>query len=93
MKKAESEEYKMKLKDLLKVVDPIVDVDIWTQYDDEESGPSFSGSMLDIPWVYLNYKIGLPKGKEKGELPVYIATHTNKRGVELPCMIINLIDK
>ena len=81
----------MKLKDLLKVVDPIVDVDIWTQYDEEK--PAFSGSMLDIPWVYLNYKIGFPKGKNEDELPVYIATHTNKNGIELPCMIINLIDK
>ena len=83
----------MKLADLLKVVDPILDVHIWTQFDDEESGPSFSGSMLDIPWIYLECKIGFPKGKDEGELPIYVSIDTNKNGVDLPYMAINIIDK
>lgn len=83
----------MKVKDLLKVVDPIIDVDIWTQFDDEESGPSFSGSMLDLPWIYLDFEIGFPKGKDEGEKPIYICTHTNEHGVELAYMAINVIDK
>ena len=82
----------MRLKDLLKVVDPIVDVDIWVDGDDEE--PAFSGSMLDIPWTYLNYKIALPATKEnKGELPIYITSHTNDHLVTLPIMVINLMEK
>ena len=83
----------MKLVDLLKVVDPILDVYIWTQFDTEESGPSFSGSMLDIPWIYLDKKIGFPKDKDEGELPIFITTETNEYGANLPCMTINIIDE
>lgn len=82
----------MKLKDLLKVVDPLVNVNIWTQYD-EDNEPAFSGSMLDIPWIYLDFKIGFPKGKDEGELPIYIGIDTNENGVDLPYMAINLIDE
>ena len=83
----------MKLIDLLKVVDPILDVHIWTQCDTEESGPSFSGSMLDIPWVFIDREIGYPEGQYEGELPIFIGVETNEYGVELPYMAINIIDK
>ena len=46
----------LKLKDVIYLLDPIMDVAIWTQEDDKE--PSWYGSFLDIPWFYLDYELG-----------------------------------
>lgn len=78
----------MKLKKWIKAVDPLIDVVIWTQ-DDNES-PSFEGSMFDIPSRFLNYKIGRADKKNEDE-PIYIAEYTNKHNVKLPVVVINLI--
>lgn len=77
----------MKLKKFLKIIDPIVDVVIWTSDDKEK--PAFEGSMLDIPFVYMDYKIGRKNSKNKEE-PIYINIHKNKYGAILPIIVINL---
>lgn len=77
----------MKLKKFMKLIDPIVDVIIWTNDDNEE--PSFEGSILNIPWWYLDLKIG--RRPEDSEEPIYISEHTNKFGHKEPCIVINLL--
>lgn len=76
----------MKFKKWLKAVDPITDVRIYTQ---EEEEPVFEGSMSDIPWYLLDYSIGT----ESNEKPIYIITYRNEHKIELPMIVINLIAK
>ena len=78
----------MTLKKWMKCVDPIIDVVIWTDDDDDET-PSFSGHMLDIPWWYLDCKIGCPD--EDADSPIYISKHENKYGYTEPCVVIHLL--
>ena len=46
----------LKIKDVIYLFDPVVDIVIWTQEDTEE--PSYEGSMLNMPWYYLDYELG-----------------------------------
>ena len=77
----------MKFKKWMKCIDPIVDVIIWTQDDDEE--PAFEGSLLDMPWYYMDFQISRADGD--CEEPIYISEHTNKYGNKMPCVVVNLI--
>lgn len=78
----------MKFKKWMKMVDPICDVVIWTQDDEDE--PAFEGSLLDVPWYFMDFKIGRADKKDYDE-PIYISQHTNKFNVTLPCIVVNLI--
>ena len=78
----------MTLKKWMKCINPIVDVVIWTNDDDDET-PSFEGSMLDIPWWYLDCEIGCYD--EDIDEPIYITEHKNKFGRNEPCIVINLL--
>lgn len=81
----------MKLKKFIKLLDPIGDIIIWTDGCGDE--PVYEGSILDMPWIYLDYQIGRVEGEDDEE-PVYISKrHKNQYGVELPCLVINLIEK
>lgn len=77
----------MKFKKWLKMVDPVVDVVIWTQDDSNE--PAFEGSILDIPWGMVDWQIG--RIDDNLEKPIYISKHTNKHGCETECIVVNLI--
>jgi len=77
----------MILRDWLEQVDPIVDVEIWTPDDNEE--PAFAGSALEIPWVYINYRLATKKEME-GEYPIFIGIHTNQYGVNREVIVINI---
>ena len=78
----------MKLKKWLKYVDPIVDVKIFESGapDDE---PTFEGPAFNIPWSLVEHKIG--RTEEDGDEPIYICSHVNDYGTELPLIVINII--
>ena len=80
----------MILKEWIKLVDPIVDVVIWTQDDKDE--PAFEGSVLDIPWWLADCEIGRADSFDCDE-PIYISTHTNRFNHELPVIVINCLVK
>ena len=77
----------MKLIDLLKVMDGISNVVIWTQDDDEE--PYYTGPVMDVPWVLIDCEIGRPY-KDDDE-PVFVTIMKNDKGVELPVLVINIL--
>ena len=79
----------MKFKEWMKVVDPICDVVIWTQ--DDNDTPAFEGSLLDVPWYFMDYEIG--RKEDKSEEPIFISTYTNKYGHKMPVIVVNLIAK
>lgn len=80
----------MKLKKLLKMIDPIGDIIIWTSDNDEEA--VFEGSIMDTPWWLLDLKIGRGKDDEDpNEPPMFLTTRTNEYGTKLPCLVVNLI--
>ena len=79
----------LKLKDIIHLLDPVTDVVIWTQEDDEEDGPNWEGSFLDIPWYYLDYEIGSldPNADEPISFREDLGeTHNHRSGI-----VINLI--
>jgi hypothetical protein len=51
---------RLQLKDIIGLFDPIVNVVVWTEEEDEDAGdgPSWSGSLYDLPWYYLDYYLG-----------------------------------
>lgn len=76
----------MKFKKLLKLLDPIGDIIIWSPDDEEE--PEFQGSIIDIPWYFLNYKIGRPNFDK--EESIWIADHISEND-KRPALVIHLI--
>lgn len=74
----------MKLKKFLPLIDCLTKVEIQTQ--DCESDPAFTGSILDIPWIYLNMKITRPN--EYADEPVCIDIVDGQ-----PVMVINLLEE
>ena len=79
----------MTLKKWLKYIDPIVDITIWTQDDDET--PSYEGSVLDIPWTIVDSEIGRADPTDTDE-PIYISI-TDKNGLMCPKIVANIILK
>lgn len=74
----------MKFKKWMKVIDPIVDVVIWTQDDDKE--PAYKGSLLDVPWYYIDWQIG---NKDNDiDPPIYISKDDETGN---PVIVVNLI--
>lgn len=76
----------MKLKNWIKYVDGLNDVIIWG-VDDKE--PIFEGSVFEIPWTIVDYKIGRTN-PEDGDEPIYVA-RMDKSGQ--PKIIINVIEE
>ncbi len=58
MAKNKRNQKRIKLGDIIHLINPIIDVVIWTQYDKEEDGPAWSGPLLNMPWYFLDYEIG-----------------------------------
>lgn len=79
----------MKFKEWMKVVDPICDVAIWTQYDNDT--PAFEGSLLDVPWYFLDYEIG--RADNNSDEPIIISTYIDEHGRKMPIIVISLIAK
>lgn len=79
----------MKFKKWMKVVDPICDVSIWTQYDND--APAFEGSLLDVPWYFLDYEIG--RADNNSDEPIIISTYIDEHGRRMPIIVISLIAK
>ena len=79
----------LKLKDIIYMIDPIVDVIIWTQDNIEANGPDWEGWLLDLPWFYLDYEIGSldPNADEPISFREDLGeTHNHRSGI-----VINLI--
>lgn len=76
----------MKLKDFIPLIDWLSHVVLWTE-DSEE--PVFDGYVMDMPWIFLDMKIGRPPG-ETEEPPIYIS---QKEGTHEPVMVINLLER
>lgn len=70
------------------IIDPLCDVEIWTQ--DEPDEPAFKGSILDIPWYFMDFEIGREDPKDKDE-PIFISYKINSNNVILPVLVVNLI--
>ena len=50
----------MKFSKLLKLLDPLVYVIIWTpddHWENEDAEPSYKGSLYDMPWYFANMRI------------------------------------
>lgn len=77
----------MKFKKWMKVVDPICDVSIWTQYDNDT--PAFEGCLLDVPWYFLDYEIG--RADNNSDEPIIISTYIDKHSRRMPIIVISLI--
>ena len=77
----------MKLIDWIKFIDPVVDVIIFV---DSEQEIRYEGSLLDIPWYLINHEIGRID-KEDGDEPIFISCRQNKYGAILPTITNNLI--
>jgi len=79
----------MTLRKWLKYVDPLVDIVIWSQDDDET--PFYEGSVLDIPWTIVDSEIGREDPTDTSE-PIYIST-TDEDGYVFPKIVANIILK
>ena len=78
----------MKLKDLIPLIDWLSHVVIWTEDSAEDEEPAFDGCVMEIPWIYMDMKIGRPQGEI--EEPIYIS---QKEGTHEPVMVINLLER
>ena len=76
----------MKLKNWIKYVDSLNDIIIWG-VDDKE--PLFEGSVFEIPWTIVDYKIGRVNPEDTDE-PIYV-TRMDRDGQ--PKIIINVIEE
>ena len=74
----------MKLKQLLKVIDYLTTVCIFT--DEEPDEPIYEGTAMDTPWYLIDYKIG--RSEKNGDEPIYIYHDKDKNDV---VMIINVL--
>lgn len=52
----------MKLNDVIKLFDCLINVKIWVKEDGDES--AFEGSLIDIPWIYLDMYIDVDDNGE-----------------------------
>lgn len=71
----------MTLKKWIKYVDGLENVIIWGKDDSE---PLFEGSIFNIPWTLMNYKIG--NTDNSSEEPIHLIN------LSQPTLIINIID-
>ena len=75
---------KMKLKQLLKVIDYLTSIRIFTNEEPEE--PVYDGIAMDIPWYLVEYEIGRPD--KDGDEPIYIYKDDDKNDA---VMVINVL--
>ena len=75
----------MKLKKLIKLIDFLTTVNIYTSDQEDDESPAYEGLVFDIPWVYMDMKIGRVDDPDE---PIFIYTDDKGKSV----MVINLID-
>lgn len=76
----------MKLKELTPLIDWLTHVVIWTEDSISDEEPAFEGVWMEIPWIYMDMKIGRPQGET--EEPIFIS---RKENTNEPIMVINLL--
>ena len=82
----------MKLKKWLKYIDPIADVRIFESNISSEDEPTYEGPLFDVPWSLVEREIGRANEDEnKNDEPIFICSHINQYGTELPLIVINVI--
>lgn len=80
----------MKVKQLLKVIDPIgVKVIIWGE---DASDALWEGDLFDVPWWIAKLKIDNREDNGLDE-PVSFYSYQNEYGAELIKMVIHVIDE
>ena len=84
----------MKLKKLIKLFDPLNEVVIWTPFEEDGDDPAWQGTLLDLPWHYLDYKVS--KFDKNDDEPIrvsyYNKTFSNgAKGIE-PILIFHLVE-
>lgn len=83
----------MKMKKLIKILDPLTYIEIWTDEPLEDDEPNYEGYLLDMPWYFLNYEIGRPP-EDSSDEPIYVSIFHNIKTQRLePVVVINLIAK
>lgn len=80
----------MKVKQLLKVIDPIgVKVIIWGE---DENDALWEGDLMDVPWWIAKLKIDNREDNGLNE-PISFYSYKNEYNVELVKMVIHVIDE
>lgn len=62
---------RLKLKHIIKYLDPLDDIIIWQEdvwIDEHQEEKIFEGSVMDIPWILLNYYIAEGEGSIGGRV-------------------------
>ena len=79
----------MTLKNWMKYIDPIINVEI---YGSDQL--LYEGPMFDIPWTLVDYPIGRDEDTKEdfNEEPIFICQKTNEYNVTLPYIVINIKD-
>lgn len=75
----------MTLMDFLKVIEPVDDITI---YGDREEEPLFKGRVLDVPWIFTDCEI---KREEKEE-PIHFYIYQNEFGTNSIMIVVNIIE-
>ena len=76
----------MKLKKFIPLVNFLQEIEIRTSDQEKGEDPFYSGTVFDMPWIFLNMEIGRIDDPEE---PIY--TYVNDKGHSV--MVINLIEK
>ena len=84
----------MTLKKLLKYLDPLTDIVVWSNFDkdtlDYNDDPEFEGSAMDCPWYLANYKLVETKEATDGYEGMRAAYVTNEYGATIPKLILEV---
>ena len=77
------------LKDIIKLIDPLSYVALWVNDEDwvDDEEPAFKGTVMDIPWVYLDFY--LYKDEKEDIYP--LSPRITETGKDL--LVINLVEK
>ena len=81
----------MKVEKFIRLIDPLTRIIMWNAEDIEIEGedkaePTYDGYLMNMPWHYLDYKIGRPAGED--EPPVYASNVDHKIGDHKEAAII-----
>ena len=84
----------MTLKEWLEQIDieslSISTIALWA--DGEDAEPLFEGYTTDIPWIYLDCKLGVNDPDDPSRKPVMVFSKENHYGIHKPHFIITIID-
>lgn len=82
----------MKLKTLLKYLDPLTEIVVWSNFDegtpDYSDEPVFKGCVMDCPWSLVNYK--LVKADTDNYDGMRAASETNEHGAKIDLLVLEV---